>query len=203
MFKDLLMREGSPALTQDDSATPAFEWVFSTHRTLVYRLAFALLGHPQDAEDATQEVFLRVYRRLPEYQAQRASLRTWLTQITVNACRTHRRRNFWRRRGQPLPDLDGAGQETAFVDASPWVAPEDQALLAEVRHLLRDDLAKLRPEHRTVLILHYFCDYSCAEIAQMTSSSEGTVCSRLYYARRRLQARLVAREPRNDGKEPL
>ncbi len=63
------------------------------HREYVYPVAVAFLGHAEDAEDVTQEMFLRVHKALPAYQADRGSIRTWLTQITVNACKTHRRRN--------------------------------------------------------------------------------------------------------------
>lgn len=186
------MWEGSMTVAQDITPHPTFEWVFSTYHTLVYRLAYALLGHAQDAEDVTQEVFLRVYKALPRYEPERASLRTWITQVTVNACQSQRRRRILQRWWQPLPDADSALAERIFPDPSPWVAPEDQALRAEVRRILQSELAQLRPEHRVVLILYYYLEYSCAEIAQITNASEGTVCSRLYYARRRLQARLEA-----------
>jgi RNA polymerase sigma-70 factor (ECF subfamily) len=189
------MRDSPLALTSDTPSDPPFDWVFGTYRTLVYRLALGLLGNAHDAEDVTQEVFLRVYKALPGYQAERAGLRTWVTTIAVNACQTHRRRNFWRRWGQPLPTANGADadEELPLIDPSAWVAPEDQAMLADLRAVLRDELARLKPEHRAVLILHYYLDYSSSEIAQITNSSEGTVCSRLYYARHRLQARLESR----------
>src|SRR5205809_1074235 len=92
------MREGLLVLDQEGTQVEAFDRVFHAHHDYVYRLAHALLGDPHDAEDVTQDVFLRVYRALESYRAERGALRTWLTQIVVNTCRTHRRRNFWRRR---------------------------------------------------------------------------------------------------------
>jgi RNA polymerase sigma-70 factor (ECF subfamily) len=171
-----------------------FVTVFRAHRDYVYRLACLLLSQPQDAEDVTQEVFLRLYKTLPSYQPERASLRTWLTRVVVNACHTHRRNAFQRLRAclplhgpteddQTWPDLE-------VVDPSAWGAPEDQALHAELRQTLRTVLMRLRPEHRAVVVLHYYLDLSCPEIARTLACPEGTVYSRLHYARRVLQTHL-------------
>ena len=187
------MREGSVAQAHEAAPGVAFDAVFEGQHAYVYRLAHALLGHPQDAEDVTQEVFLRVYKALPAYQADRASLRTWLTGIVVNACKTHRRRNFWRRGGPPAPLPEATDESWDLPDPSLWAAPEDQALQAELRRTLRAVLARLRPEHRTVLVLHYYLDLTCPEIARAVGCSEGTVYSRLHYARRRMQADLEQR----------
>lgn len=195
------MRESSLELLQDTTAGQAFDLVFTAHRGYVYRVAVALLGQVEDAEDVTQEVFFRVYKALPSYQAERGSLRTWLTQITVNACNTHRRRNFWRRLVQHPPAPAETDPLLDVIDPTSWGAPEDQALLAEVRGALQVELARLRPEHRTVLLLYYYLDFSCAEIARMLHRSEGTVCSWLYYARRRLQAHLERPGTALAGKE--
>src|SRR5207237_9707294 len=134
--------------------------------------------------DVTQEICLRGEKALPSDEPARASLRTWLTKLAVNACQTHRRRNFlhrlWRHTAPtPAPD-DGWD----LIDTSPWGAPEDEALRNEVRLLIRKVLNEMRPEHRTVLILHYYLDLPCAEIARVVDCPEGTVYSRLHYARR-------------------
>ncbi len=197
------MQKGAPVLVPAHSPDLAFNHVFSIYRDYVYRLALALVGHVEDAEDVTQEVFVRVHKALPTYQEERAGLRTWLTGITVNACKTHRRRNS-RRWGvaRPQATAEPAALD-AVVDPSVWIAPEDQALLGEARRALQGELARLRPEHRAVLILHYYLDFSSAEIARVLQCSEGTVCSRLYYARRRLQACLEAQRPRSTSREWL
>jgi len=186
------MPEGSIVLGRDTIGVESFDQVFDLYHDYVYRLAHALVGHPQDAEDVTQEVFLRVYKALPSYQPDRGSLRTWLTQVVVNACRTHRRRNFWRW-GRPLASVDDPTLADALIDPSPWNAPEKQALQAELRQAVGEVLATLRPDHRAVLVLHYYLDLSCPEIARILDCAEGTVYSRLHYARRRVQAQLEGR----------
>jgi RNA polymerase sigma-70 factor (ECF subfamily) len=187
------MSGNSIALGQDVTHDSTFDVLFNVHHEYVYRLAHALLGHAQDAEDVTQEVFLRVYKGLPGYQADRASLRTWITQVVVNTCQRQRRRNFVRRLWYSPPPSADDGESLDLADSSAWGAPEGQVLQAELRRTVHEMLDRLRPEHRTILILHYYMDLSCPEIARALNCAEGTVYSRLHYARRRLQTELEAR----------
>src|SRR5690349_21324624 len=83
------MADSSLVLGWEATHEDAFVTFFRAHRDYVYRLACLLLGHPQDAEDVTQEVFLRLYKALPSCAPERASLRTWLTRVVVNTCHTH------------------------------------------------------------------------------------------------------------------
>ena len=170
------------------SGQDEFDFVFNTNREYIYRLVYALLGNTQDAEDVTQEVFLRVYRALPSFDPERATMRTWLTKMAVNACQTHRRRNFLR--GIFQRNLEDDTETMGPVDPSLLAAPEDHALQNELRRTVQAVLKKLKPDHRTVLVLHYYMDFSCPEIADMLSCPEGTVHSRLHHARRMVQARL-------------
>ncbi len=183
------------ALESESVQTDSFDIVFNAHRAYVYSLTHTLLGNAQDAEDVTQDVFLRVYKALPSYKPERASMRTWLTKLTINACNTHRRRNFlhhlWRR--TPIDGDDAIELE----DLSVLGAPEDYALSTELRRTVKDVLSKLRPEHRTVLVLHYYMDMSCPEIAEILECPEGTVYSRLHYARRLVRAQLENRTLRS------
>jgi RNA polymerase sigma-70 factor, ECF subfamily len=186
------MTGGYVALGVQAANADTFDGVFAAQRDYVYGLAHALLRNPQDAEDVTQDVFLRVYRALPQYRPERASMRTWLTRLVVNACNTHRRHNFLR---GLLPVRGKAGEDPTLelADSSPWVAPEDQAVRSELRQTVRDVLARLRLEHRTVLVLHYYLDLSCPEIARILECPEGTVYSRLHYARQLVQEEMGKR----------
>jgi RNA polymerase sigma-70 factor (ECF subfamily) len=197
------MSEGYMALGQEAAHVDSFDLVFSVHHEYVYNLARALLRNTQDAEDVTQDVFIRVYKALPSYNPQQAGLRTWLAKMVVNACKTHRRRNFLRvflRR----PDDDGYNPDMYEPeDPSPWGAPETRALQSEVRQAVKDVLAKLRIEHRTVLVLHYYLDLSCPEIASILECPEGTIYSRLHYARRLVQTQLEGRMLSSTGEVEL
>src|SRR5690349_14807058 len=93
------MAGGSMALGREGAEvySDSFEVVYTAHHDYVHGLVYALLGNAQDTEDVTQDVFLSAYRALPTYRPERASVRTWLTKLAVNACRMHRRRNFFRK----------------------------------------------------------------------------------------------------------
>lgn len=190
------------ALTNEAVQITSFDFVFTAHHSYIYRLAHTLLGNAQDAEDVTQEVFLRVYKALSRYDPERANMRTWLTKMAVNACKTHRRRNFlnylWK---SSWPETEDGGEDDFEpADTSLLGAPEDQALQSDLRKTVKEVLAKLRPEHRTVLVLHYYLDLSCPEIASIMDSPEGTVYSRLHYARRVVQSHLE-RKGQHSGSE--
>jgi RNA polymerase sigma-70 factor, ECF subfamily len=193
------MSGGYFALGREATHDDAFDFVFNAHYDYVYNLAHLLLRNPQDAEDVTQEVFLRVYKALPTFEAGPASMRTWLTRLATNACLTHRRRSFLRGLWQRAL---GDGDTPDPVDPSLWGAPEAHALRAEMRQTIKDVLGKLRIEHRTVLVLHYYLELSCPEIASILDCPEGTVYSRLYYARRIVQTQLERRalRPTNEVK---
>jgi RNA polymerase sigma factor (sigma-70 family) len=170
------MSGGFMALGRDAVEAESFDLVFDAHHDYVYNLAHALLRNAQDAEDVT----------LPSFKPERAAMRTWLAQFVVNACKTHRRRNF-------LGNLLSRNHEDTDpdpADASLWGAPEDHALRSEVRRTVKDVLGRLRLEHRTVLVLHYYLEMSCPEIASVLGCPEGTVYSRLHYARRVVQVQL-------------
>lgn len=187
------MSGGYVTLERESARAESFDFVFNAHHDYIYNLAYCLLRNAQDAEDVTQDVFLRVYKALPSYDPERASIRTWLTKMAVNACQTHRRRNFLRNLLSREPDPDSEAPDP--IDPSLWGAPEDHALQSEVRRTVKEVLAKIRPEHRTVLVLHYYLDLSCPEIARILECPEGTVYSRLHYARRVVQAQLERRMP--------
>jgi len=195
------------ALSQESTRVDAFDWVFEAYYADVYGLAHALLRNAQDAEDVTQDVFLRVYKALPSYEPDRASLRTWLARIVVNACQIHRRRNFLRnfwgraraRDDEALSDV----QTPESVEPTLWGAPEEYVLQAEMRQTIRDVLAKLRFEHRAAVILHYYRGLSCQEIARIFGCPEGTVRSRLHYARRMVKVYLEQHALRSTNEEEL
>lgn len=195
------MSGGYVTLERESARAESFDFVFNAHHDYVYNLAYCLLRNAQDAEDVTQDIFLRVYKALPSYDPERASMRTWLTKMAVNACQTHRRRNFLRNLMSRESDPDGEAPEP--VDPSLWGAPEDRALQSEVRRTVNEVLTRLRPEHRTVLVLHYYLDLSCPEIARILECPEGTVYSRLHYARRVVQTRLEHHLARQGGELAL
>jgi RNA polymerase sigma-70 factor (ECF subfamily) len=197
------MTGGYMALGLEAAHVDTFDGVFAAQRDYVYGLAYALLRNSQDAEDVTQEVFVRVYKALPQYQPERASMRTWLARMVVNACHNHKQSNFFKglfTHNNDNSNGNGNGKSNSdeilnLVDHSSWGAPEEQALQSELRRTLNEVLSRLRIEHRTVLVLHYYLDLSCPEIARIIECPQGTVYSRLHHARRLVQEEFERHAP--------
>jgi len=163
----------------------AFDILFSQHKDQVYRIAIALLKQPQDAEDAVQEVFLRVHRAIDSFDPQRGQFTTWLYQVTVNYCRSRlRRKRFFTTPWQK-------DQLEERVPDNPSV--ERQVLQSEFQQILWEEVNALGDKHRLVVILHYYMDLSCERIAEVLGCRVGTVYSRLHTARHRLQEGLEQR----------
>lgn len=135
------------------------------HENTLYRTALAILGSPQEAEDAVQDTFLKFLEKTPQCPDE-ARERAWLLRVTVNGCKT-RLRSPWRRR---------------TVALSRWLpAPEpEEAQVLEA-------VLSLPPRQRAAVHLFYVEGYRTAEIAQLTGEAEGTVRSHLSRARARLR----------------
>lgn len=144
----------------------------------VYGLCVRLLGHRQDAEDVTQEVFLRVFRSLGGWDSTRP-LRPWIMGIAVNRCRT------WLSQRTRRPELVDHLHETV-----PGREADDATeLLAEIRAAL----AELRLEYRTVFVLFHEQGQPYEEIAQALERPVGTIKTWLHRARQELLDRLKRR----------
>ena len=149
-------------MSQKSSRPVDWESLVTENENRLYRAALAILGHPQEAEDAVQDTFLRFLEKAPENLEYPSA---WLMRVLVNGCRS-RLRLAWRRVG-PLPDT------------LPAPGPEEREELEE--------LFSLPPEDRAIIHLHYYEGYSTAELARMLDCQPGTVRSRLFRARERLK----------------
>ena len=151
----------------------AFEQLVEQHRDGVVRVAGRIVGR-QDAEDVSQDAFLRAFHRLGDFRGD-APFRSWLLRITHNAALDH----LARRRAEPV------GPET--FDASEQSAQRPPAERLEVRERIERLERKLRglsPQHRVVLVLRDAEGLSYEEIADITATPLGSVKGRLHRARR-------------------
>ncbi len=174
----------------------AFARLVALHEGMVFNLAARLLGDPEEARDAAQEVFLQVYRTLGRFEG-RSTLKTWIYRIVVNHCRNRQR--WWRRRRKdrscPIDALTPS-EEARLAEQGPRAeGPEERLERRERARAVQSALRQLSFEHRAVLLLREVEGLSCEEIAGTLSLPQGTVKSRLSRARDALRCAL------GDGKE--
>jgi len=163
----------------------AIERLVQTYQGAVYRLALSILDDSNDADDATQEVFVAALRAIESFRGN-ASFKTWLFSITVNVCRTRLHRQ--KRRGSLQQILQS-------LFAQNQAHPENEAIQSESDSALWQAVHALDEKHRIPVILRYYHDLSVNEIAETLGVPVGTVHSRLNHARERLRA-LLKEEPR-------
>jgi RNA polymerase sigma-70 factor, ECF subfamily len=170
----------------------AFEEFVAAYQGLVYELSYRLLGDPEDARDATQETFLKVYRHVGSFRGE-SGLKTWLYRIAVNQA-SNQRRWWWRRRKKDTISLDLAGDEgrETLADrlAARGATPEQNALDREREHWMMTALESLKHDFRVAVVLRDVQELSYEEIADTLGISVGTVKSRIARGREELRKRL-------------
>jgi RNA polymerase sigma-70 factor (ECF subfamily) len=165
----------------------AIEVLIHRYQNYVYRLCTLVMRNEQDAEDMTQETFIRAFRALPRFEIrQGTSFEAWLYRIAVNACRSRMRRKWY----QVLPWPEPAPQ----MVAEPERQPEHQLLQGEQRDRILDAIDCLGEKHRLVVILRYYAGLTNEEIARALGIPSGTVRSRLHIARQKLRDLLERQE---------
>jgi len=175
-------------LSGDDSA---WDELVRLHTRRVYGLCYRFTGRETDAQDLTQEVFLRVFRALESFRSTEGSFSTWLARLTRNLLIDHYRRTRNQRVTDSIEDQLPQIEEGLGFPAS--AARPDVALAGrEASELLQNALSKLSPGLRETIILRDLQDREYREIAQILSIPEGTVKSRLNRGRAEL-ARLLKR----------
>ncbi len=168
---------------------PAFEALVTAYETRLYQLTFRYLGHREDAMDAVQETFLRVYRFLGGFQEQ-SSFSTWLYRIAVNVCRDLALQRS-RREEQPLER--GEEDEPSPAETVPDLryAPETRLEQQELRQAILQGLRALPRAQKEILLLREVQGLSYEEIGAALSLAPGTVRSRIARAREALRKKLL------------
>jgi RNA polymerase sigma-70 factor, ECF subfamily len=171
----------------------AFTELVVKYQRKVYLIVYSMISDHQEALEKSQEVFLRVYKHLGNFEGT-SSFFTWLYRITVNLCIDHYRK----RKVRTYEYDDGyrsrpALQEEVFpvVSSSSRETPTGRLLREELATKIREAMDKLSPNHRQILVLRELEGLSYQEIADVVGISIGTVMSRLFHARKNMQMRLA------------
>ena len=172
----------------------AWEEIVRTYNRRIYNICYRFAGSGDDAEDLTQEVFIKMYRTLTTYDHTKGAFATWVTTITRNLLVDH----FRKGKQQRLTDsIDATSEHEDAVPLSEQIqdqsaAPDARVRSREVGETVHAALGKLSPELREAVILRDLQDMDYREIAVVLKVPEGTVKSRINRGRAEL-ARLLQR----------
>ncbi len=165
----------------------AFNQLVQKYRQPLFSTIYNMTGNREDASDIAQEVFIKAFQSIRRFRGQ-ASFYTWLYRIAVNSSITFIKRAK-KQRFINYETIDETLVSTEILEYfTAKTKTEKGALLKELQEKLNEALQKLSPKHRIVVILHEVEGMNHKEIADITKTSEGTVRSRLHYAKKMLQA---------------
>ncbi len=167
----------------------AFDQLIVKYRERLYAIVYNLTSNREDTSDLTQEAFIKAFRSINYFKGD-SSFFTWLYRIAVNASLTHLKRNRLRRFFS-FDNLDEQVSKSELVEAlTDRMQTDKPSLVKELQEKLNEALQRLSLNHRTVVVLFEIEGLSHQEIAQVMECSEGTVRSRLHYAKQQLQSYL-------------
>ncbi len=169
----------------------AFRELVERHKQMVYYLAYDMCGNQADAEDVSQDVFMKVYRAIDRFDAS-GSLGAWVRRIAVNTAIDARRKR------KPTVGLAGHTDESGdyagldIAASGHEVNPEQRAGSADIDDRVRAALDQLSAQERAVFILRHYEDMKLQDIAKTLTIAEGTVKSALFRSTRKLREMLSA-----------
>lgn len=174
----------------------AWEQIVRQHWRKVFNLAYKFVGRHDEAEDLTQDIFLKIFKALKTFD-RRANFQTWLISISRNLCIDHYR-SVRKERETMARDVDAS----ELVPVSRERGPHGELEQIDLKHLIRLALAELPPTLRQAVVLRDLQEFSYQEIADQLGLPEGTVKSRINRGRlelarqlKRLQARVPQPAP--------
>ena len=178
----------------------AWEQIVRQHWRKVFNVAYKFVGRHDEAEDLTQDIFLKIFKALHTFD-RRANFQTWLISISRNLCIDHYR-SVRKERETMARDVDASQLMPASRERSPYGELEQ----LDLRHRIREALAELPATLREAVVLRDLQEFSYQEIATRLHLPEGTVKSRINRGRlelarqlRRLQSRGPAGRPATSG----
>jgi RNA polymerase sigma-70 factor (ECF subfamily) len=168
--------------------TEAFDQLVSQYRNRVFGMIYNMVHNEQDAWDLAQDSFLKAWKSIARFRGQ-SSFYTWIYRIVMNVTIDWLRKKQVRGGGAEFDDsiqlkeIDPASRTVPRADS----LPHEQMEHKEIRSRIDAAIAQLSPEHRAVILMKEMEDMQYHEIAESLGCSIGTVMSRLFYARKKLQ----------------
>jgi RNA polymerase sigma-70 factor (ECF subfamily) len=168
-----------------DGDIGAFGELVNRHQRAVCSVVSRMIDCRDDVDDIVQDVFVTAFRSMPTFRGQ-AAFSTWLYRIAVNTAIKQMKKMKLRQAASIDDPFNGLAESIESPGGGPETVAERKERSAAIRRAVRE----LPEKHRVVVVLHYFENMSCSDIADIVGCSVGTVWSRLHYACRSLQGRL-------------
>jgi RNA polymerase sigma-70 factor (ECF subfamily) len=168
----------------------AFEEIYQLYHRRIYNAAYGMLGDPDDAQDVTQDVFIRLHDALPTLRADEA-FSTYIYRIALNLCRDRARRKKrvrFQSMDTPRVGEEGDAEPMDFPDAGKL--PEEKLTGDELQRRVREAVLTLSEDHKSVIVMHHFQGMEVNDIARILKVPSGTVKSRLARGRDQLHRKL-------------
>ncbi len=171
-----------------DGQQEVYKILVQRYQGRVFAVAYGLLRNREDAREVAQEAFIKAYRNLPSFRRD-SSFYTWIYRITVNLGIDQRRKGY-RSRETPLDESRLTLDDAHRTGPRPMPGPSHNLARKQLAGRIGEAIASLPEDQRQVVVLREIQGLSYKEIAETTGIAEGTVMSRLFYARKKLQALL-------------
>lgn len=166
----------------------AFNELVLMHQNRIMNIAFGMLSNTDDAADAAQEVFIKVFRNIGGFKEQ-SSFSTWIYRVTVNVCNDILRKNSRHKTVSLNMHFDDEEHEFDIKDTS--MTPDELVHTAEIQNEVRYAVSKLKPEYKAVITLYDIEGLPYDKISEILKIPMGTVKSRLSRARTALKKELT------------
>jgi len=167
----------------------AFDQLIRKYRERIFGVIYNLTSNREDASDLTQDAFIKAFQSINRFQGQ-SSFFTWVYKIAVNTALSHLRKNRMRTFFSLEKVQEDETNSQILNQLTDKTGADRDTYLHELQEKLNEAMQKLSIKHRTVITLFEIDGLSHAEIAQIMECSEGTVRSRLHYAKQFLQGEL-------------
>jgi RNA polymerase sigma-70 factor (ECF subfamily) len=190
------LSDGELVIRSQSGDMGAFDQLVTRYRGKVYAMIVNMIHNEADAWDLAQDTFVKAWKALPRFEA-RSNFYTWLYRIAHNVTYDWLRKRRVRGDGTEFDDsirIDTI-ESAAPTAPKPASRPDESAEKSELRNRIESAIAKLSPDHRDVILLKEIDGLKYQEIADRVGCSIGTVMSRLFYARKKLQTLLKDAHP--------
>lgn len=171
----------------------AFRPLVERHQQTLYRMAWSRVRDDDEARDIVQAAFVKAWTHLDGYRSE-ASFLNWLRRIVENLCTDHVRKKVRRKTGSFDEAIAARDEDGSILEVHHEDSPHKALVRKELRERIHAALDELSEDQRQILLLREIDGLSYKEIADHVGIPEGTVMSRLFYARKRVQAILRAEE---------